>query len=855
MSCIIAQAGLFSAALTSFLADSTNNLQVDPAQQMVYYQQQSVALLAQISKQVSSIAPQVSIASTLPPPYPTFRPNPSDVRVNVFWFMSLVFSLFAALLATLVQQWVRDYMHVFQRYSNPLKSARLRQYLYEGAEGWYMPLIAESVPGFVHVSLFLFFIGLGDTLLSLNTTVGVTTIIPIVLCGSLYVLSTFTPIINPQSPFQNPFSGLAWYLKQKVHPRRYLDRASGGSPKSVSSDLSKAQMQLAMEENDGRKDRDVRAIRWLIDNRTEDDEMESFVIAIPGAFASKWGNDIWRTVSEVKQYEDTESTPNDPIGRSQSATHLAMSALPRHHSPLSQRTRHRHRFLHPLGRIFGIPIANGTPREVTATCSTTRPSSESQTPDDLAIYDLCKRVRHLIVTCNNHSRFTTKELWLKRARGCVETVASFVVCANVQPELFGDLESLLRPNFIGGLTLSEVGSDGLFMARLEILTFVIASREMAGHQGRIKLDSCAAIDAFSRFGKKDNDEQMNDDDDGNALRNARRIDDYFETAKQFYFYDLRESLGSSEVGMTEEQVREVLGHDHEAMLERIALAGDQVANIDQSISRISNIIKGLAGGLFHCLRGVKFDILDHSELVQPIHFFNPTTQPSFFPQFIFLYQRLRLLSSYSSKLRDVINRRGNGAYQEVLEGLRTLWGESDKPSYKWSGVRQRHLMERQLWRLQDLRDGGGFGLWVELFFLVARQLLFIPLSSDTQSSLILGLFGVVTSSWRKHKHSIGTLRVILNLICDLAILDRGLPSDCFFPRFLTDRLLVLLENMVEGQSGSRIDEAMRELEDAVNTQDGYPEHDLAWSTDIRLFRAKAVNIISRWRASVSVSSS
>src|SRR6266702_4611758 len=125
---------------------------------MVYYQQQNVALLAKISKQLSSIAPQVSIPSTSPPPYPDFTPNSSDVQVNAFWFMSLVFSLSAALLATLVQQWVWDYMHVFQRYSNPLKSTRLRQYLYEGVEGWYMPVVAESVPGLVHVSLFLFFV-------------------------------------------------------------------------------------------------------------------------------------------------------------------------------------------------------------------------------------------------------------------------------------------------------------------------------------------------------------------------------------------------------------------------------------------------------------------------------------------------------------------------------------------------------------------------------------------------------------------------------------------------------------------------------------------------------------------------
>ena len=537
---------------------------------MVYYQQQSVALLAQISKQVSSIAPQVSIPPTLPPQYPTFNPKPSDVRVNVFWFMSLVFSLFAALLATLVQQWVRDYMHVFQRYSNPLKSARLREYLYEGVEGWYMPLLAESVPGLVHVSLILFFIGLGDTLLSLNTTVGITTIIPIALCGLLYVLSTFAPIINPQSPFQNPFSGLIWYLKQKVHPRRYLDRASVRPLKAVSSDLSQAQMQLAMEENDGRKDRDVRAIRWLIDNRTEDDEMESFVIAIPGSFTSKWGNDVWRTVSE-----DMEVTPNAPTDRSQSATNLTMLALPHHHSSPPLRARHPHCFFHPLGRIFGIRIANGTPHDMTATSLTTRLPSDSQTLDDVAIYDLCKRVRHLIVTCNNHSIFTTKELWLKRVRGCVETVASLVVCANIEPKQFGDLDGFLRPNFIAGKMLSEVGSDGLFMARLECLTFVIASRDMAGHQDTIKLDSCAAINTLSRFGKKDNGEQMNDDDDGTALRNARTIDEYFETAKQFYFYDLRESLGSSEVGMTEERVREVLGHDHEVMLERIALAGDR----------------------------------------------------------------------------------------------------------------------------------------------------------------------------------------------------------------------------------------------------------------------------------------
>ncbi|KAH9027418.1 hypothetical protein EDB85DRAFT_1868377, partial [Lactarius pseudohatsudake] len=203
-------AGLFSAALVSFITDKVHDLQVDPAQQTAYYQQQNVALLAQISNQVSSIAlaiaPQASVIPSIQTPiYPSFTPTSSDVRVNTFWFMSLVFSLSAALLATLVQQWVRDYMNVFQRYSNPLKSARLRQYLYEGAEGWYIN-VAEYVPGLVHISLFLFFLGLGDWLLALKRTIGIAIIVLITICGFLYALSTFTPILNPQSPFQNPFS-------------------------------------------------------------------------------------------------------------------------------------------------------------------------------------------------------------------------------------------------------------------------------------------------------------------------------------------------------------------------------------------------------------------------------------------------------------------------------------------------------------------------------------------------------------------------------------------------------------------------------------------------------------------------
>ncbi len=831
------QAGLFSAALTSFIIDKIHDLQVDPAQQMVYYQQQNVALLAQISNQVSSITPQVSIPSTPPTPYPDFTPISSDVRVNAFWFMSLVFSLSAALLATFVQQWAREYMNVFQRYSNPLKSARLRQYLYEGVEGWYMPSVAESVPGLVHVSLFLFFVGLGDSLLALNTTIAITTIVPIGICGVGYVLSTFTPIISPQSPFQNPFSRIVWYLKQKVHPRTYSGRAPDSAPKTVSWHMYEGRVQLAMEENEERKSRDVQAIQWLIDNSTEDDEMESFTMAIPGTFTSNWGIEVWRKVSEAKQYEDTNSSLNDDATvKSQTDADLRVSVPPHHGSPLRQRTWHPRTLL----RILGIRTANGIPRDMTVTQSIPHTPNDPRAAGDLAIDDLCKRVGHLVDTCNNRGLFAKEELWRKRARGCVETVASLVIYADIKLERFGDLGRLLRElvKFEKILELSAVGFDGSFVTCWICLSLVVVTRGIS-KDGIIKENARSVIDSLSHFQVEDDGKQTNNGNaDEVAHKNSQRIDNYFETASQFCVGGLNGAFSSGQVRRTEEQVRKVLERDREAGISELESAAptlDEMEDIDMSVSDVNRTIRLVSHGLSEHLPGVSFDEFRGTELIQPVQFFNLSVaegqvgQP-FTPQFVFLGQRLRLLYSYAPKLRDIINGQDSGVYQEVLKSLGTLWKESDA-GYKRSVVGQRNLMERQLWRLLDLRDGGGFGFSVELFLLVLAQVLSMASSQDTHSALYIGTFRAITSGWRQHKDSIGTQRFILNLICDVAIFDRGIISNCSYPGYITDELLVLLGNIVEGQSGSHIDDAILELGRPLGLRD-------------RPFAVRAMEVIS-----------
>jgi len=100
--------------------------------------------------------------------------------------MSLVLSLTAALVATIVQhQWHRDYYtHVFRRPGHPLKGSRVQQSLYEGATKWYSgtSVVVDAVPAaLIQNSLLWFFIGLAADLFNINTATGITIAIVIVV--------------------------------------------------------------------------------------------------------------------------------------------------------------------------------------------------------------------------------------------------------------------------------------------------------------------------------------------------------------------------------------------------------------------------------------------------------------------------------------------------------------------------------------------------------------------------------------------------------------------------------------------------------------------------------------------------
>ena len=64
-------------------------------------------------------------------------------------------------------------------------------------------------------------------------------------------------------------------------------------------------------------------------------------------------------------------------------------------------------------------------------------------------------------------------------------------------------------------------------------------------------------------------------------------------------------------------------------------------------------------------------------------------------------------------LRDILEGQGNAnVYKELLKNLKNF-----NSLYGWWGDE----MQRQLWRLQDLENGDGFGFTVELFLPCPRS--------------------------------------------------------------------------------------------------------------------------------------
>ncbi|PBK87135.1 hypothetical protein ARMGADRAFT_972220, partial [Armillaria gallica] len=149
-------AGLFSAVVTTFVVQTSQQLQIDFAEISALLLFELV--LAQRSSSNESIHDASPFSSFPFDPSVQFSPDRASTWINGLWFTSLTLSLVTALIAVLVKQWLHQYMSISS--GTPRDRSLVRQYRYIGLQAWHVPLIIGLLPVLMHVALALFFLGL-----------------------------------------------------------------------------------------------------------------------------------------------------------------------------------------------------------------------------------------------------------------------------------------------------------------------------------------------------------------------------------------------------------------------------------------------------------------------------------------------------------------------------------------------------------------------------------------------------------------------------------------------------------------------------------------------------------------------
>ncbi|KAJ7466626.1 hypothetical protein B0H11DRAFT_2307281 [Mycena galericulata] len=217
--------GLFSASLTAFIIESYKNLQPDSGEL-------TVAAISQVSQQLAAIASGKTFVIQAAA---SFTPTSESLWCNALWFISLALSLTCALLATLVEQWAREFLHKTEMRPSPVRRVRIFSFLYFGLKRFRMHTIVDAIPFLLHASLLLFFAGLVAFLLPVNR---------IMIPSSR---STGLPVTH-------------------------------SSVRPLVRTITEAVLDCALQDT---KKRDQHALKWTLDSLTDDVELLPFVEAIP----------------------------------------------------------------------------------------------------------------------------------------------------------------------------------------------------------------------------------------------------------------------------------------------------------------------------------------------------------------------------------------------------------------------------------------------------------------------------------------------------------------------------------------------------------------------------------------------
>ena len=295
---LIIQTGLFSATVALFLSLTYPNLQRDP-------NDTTQSILTHISQQLAN----GTIPAVNPSIQTSFSPPTSVIFINSVWYLSLVLSLTCALMATLLQQWARNYFQKIERKYAPIHHARIHEYFSMGAHKSGMFGFAEVLPLLLHLSVFLFFAGLVVFTFRGNHVVAYVTVAVVGFSTLSYIFVTLLPFFSLHCPYHTPSTYAIWFSAQtairaffsalyscanqlhlhwrivsesrvKTLSERQKNKASMDFLENTISKLENSTGYISMD-----MDKQIfeKTLHWL----NKDHELEEFAAGIPGLYESE----------------------------------------------------------------------------------------------------------------------------------------------------------------------------------------------------------------------------------------------------------------------------------------------------------------------------------------------------------------------------------------------------------------------------------------------------------------------------------------------------------------------------------------------------------------------------------------
>ncbi|KAF9456710.1 armadillo-type protein [Collybia nuda] len=218
-------AGLFAGVVASFVVESRRDLQP---------QTKAEILLANILNAVRNETSSQDM----------FTPSASARWINGLWFVSLLITLFSAIMGVLAKSWIVKFIPVA---SGQESDDAYRRWVYdERAKLWYLEKGITTIPLLIQTALLLFCFGFTLQSIGDDPSLGWVVLVLVVLGIIIYIIITALPLFYPWIPIQTPLSDV---LAGIVHFYRSIPPSGLSTLTSKYSHINRSRREVPNKDN------------------------------------------------------------------------------------------------------------------------------------------------------------------------------------------------------------------------------------------------------------------------------------------------------------------------------------------------------------------------------------------------------------------------------------------------------------------------------------------------------------------------------------------------------------------------------------------------------------------------------